>query len=211
MGNIGYTYASIVFKEPNLSPNFRNVSELHLFAYIQMYSAWDLVQVLRTWDDSRECCRLDVLTEWMVCFVPRTTESLYKELVEEGLLIQSLKVNLSDYIGKVHKEEHVCGSRVYVALWVLRTQQLETFHLCLPNLTSGPWRLVVNVCCIGLKWTCSVWGWLSPLRWWKQVFQTQQPWSLGLPLNEDTKTRSRSRVYKDTVGDAPGSSNTGSF
>uniref|UniRef100_A0A8D1XVG3 AAA+ ATPase domain-containing protein n=3 Tax=Sus scrofa TaxID=9823 RepID=A0A8D1XVG3_PIG len=30
----------------------------------------------------------------------RTTESLYKELVEEGLLIQSLKVNLSDYIGE---------------------------------------------------------------------------------------------------------------
>ncbi|XP_046500223.1 dynein regulatory complex protein 11 isoform X1 [Equus quagga] len=30
----------------------------------------------------------------------RTTESLYKELVEEGLLIQALKVNLSDYIGE---------------------------------------------------------------------------------------------------------------
>nr|XP_023422745.1 IQ and AAA domain-containing protein 1 [Cavia porcellus] len=30
----------------------------------------------------------------------RTVESLYKELVEEGLLIQSLKVNLSDYIGE---------------------------------------------------------------------------------------------------------------
>uniref|UniRef100_A0A286ZVD9 IQ motif containing with AAA domain 1 n=1 Tax=Sus scrofa TaxID=9823 RepID=A0A286ZVD9_PIG len=30
----------------------------------------------------------------------KTTESLYKELVEEGLLIQSLKVNLSDYIGE---------------------------------------------------------------------------------------------------------------
>ncbi|XP_010624420.1 dynein regulatory complex protein 11 isoform X1 [Fukomys damarensis] len=30
----------------------------------------------------------------------RTIESLYKELVEEGLLIQSLKVNLSDYIGE---------------------------------------------------------------------------------------------------------------
>ncbi|XP_063501843.1 dynein regulatory complex protein 11 isoform X1 [Symphalangus syndactylus] len=29
----------------------------------------------------------------------RTIESLYKELVEEGLLIQALKVNLSDYIG----------------------------------------------------------------------------------------------------------------
>lgn len=35
---------------------------------------------------------------------PRSIDSLYKELVEEGLLIQSLKVNLSDYIGKVHKE-----------------------------------------------------------------------------------------------------------
>ncbi|XP_077011650.1 dynein regulatory complex protein 11 isoform X2 [Tamandua tetradactyla] len=30
----------------------------------------------------------------------RTIESLYKELVEEGLLIRSLKVNLSDYIGE---------------------------------------------------------------------------------------------------------------
>ncbi|KAF6361595.1 IQ motif containing with AAA domain 1 [Rhinolophus ferrumequinum] len=30
----------------------------------------------------------------------RSIESLYKELVEEGLLIQSLKVNLSDYIGE---------------------------------------------------------------------------------------------------------------
>ncbi|XP_037706090.1 dynein regulatory complex protein 11 isoform X2 [Choloepus didactylus] len=30
----------------------------------------------------------------------RTIESLYKELVEEGLLIQSLKVSLSDYIGE---------------------------------------------------------------------------------------------------------------
>ncbi|XP_057600319.1 dynein regulatory complex protein 11 isoform X3 [Hippopotamus amphibius kiboko] len=30
----------------------------------------------------------------------RTLESLYKELVEEGLLIQALKVNLSDYIGE---------------------------------------------------------------------------------------------------------------
>lgn len=45
-----------------------------------------------------------LLTEYMVCFIPRTIESLYKELVEEGLLIQALKVNLSDYIGKVHKE-----------------------------------------------------------------------------------------------------------
>lgn len=30
----------------------------------------------------------------------RTIESLYQELVEEGLLIQALKVNLSDYIGE---------------------------------------------------------------------------------------------------------------
>ncbi|XP_023596629.1 IQ and AAA domain-containing protein 1 [Trichechus manatus latirostris] len=30
----------------------------------------------------------------------RSIESLYKELVEEGLLIQALKVNLSDYIGE---------------------------------------------------------------------------------------------------------------
>ncbi|XP_036278035.1 dynein regulatory complex protein 11 [Pipistrellus kuhlii] len=30
----------------------------------------------------------------------RTIESLYKELVEEGLLVQTLKVNLSDYIGE---------------------------------------------------------------------------------------------------------------
>lgn len=30
----------------------------------------------------------------------RTIESLYKELVEKGLLIQALKVNLSDYIGE---------------------------------------------------------------------------------------------------------------
>lgn len=39
-----------------------------------------------------------------VCSAPRTIESLYKELVEEGLLIQALKVNLSDYIGKVRQE-----------------------------------------------------------------------------------------------------------
>uniref|UniRef100_A0A8C2RXQ1 ATPase AAA-type core domain-containing protein n=1 Tax=Capra hircus TaxID=9925 RepID=A0A8C2RXQ1_CAPHI len=32
--------------------------------------------------------------------VDRTIESLYKELVEEGLLIEALKVNLSDYIGE---------------------------------------------------------------------------------------------------------------
>ncbi|ELR51477.1 IQ and AAA domain-containing protein 1, partial [Bos mutus] len=32
--------------------------------------------------------------------VDRTIESLYKELVEEGLLIQALKVSLSDYIGE---------------------------------------------------------------------------------------------------------------
>uniref|UniRef100_A0A0P6JEZ7 IQ and AAA domain-containing protein 1 isoform 2 n=1 Tax=Heterocephalus glaber TaxID=10181 RepID=A0A0P6JEZ7_HETGA len=32
--------------------------------------------------------------------VDRTIESLYKELVEEGLLIQPLKVNMSDYIGE---------------------------------------------------------------------------------------------------------------
>uniref|UniRef100_A0A8C0R739 IQ motif containing with AAA domain 1 n=1 Tax=Canis lupus dingo TaxID=286419 RepID=A0A8C0R739_CANLU len=36
----------------------------------------------------------------LVCFITRTIESLYKELVEEGLLIQALKVNLSDYIGE---------------------------------------------------------------------------------------------------------------
>lgn len=59
-----------------------------------------------------------VLMEYMVCFTPRTIESLYKELVEEGLLIQALKVNLSDYIGKVHKEW--C---MYVSPWVLRSQQ----------------------------------------------------------------------------------------
>ncbi|XP_010624421.1 dynein regulatory complex protein 11 isoform X2 [Fukomys damarensis] len=35
----------------------------------------------------------------------RTIESLYKELVEEGLLIQSLKVNLSDYIGSAAVHE----------------------------------------------------------------------------------------------------------
>ncbi|MBZ3886215.1 IQ and AAA domain-containing protein 1 [Sciurus carolinensis] len=35
----------------------------------------------------------------------RTIESLFKELVEEGLLIQAQKVNLSDYIGKVHQEQ----------------------------------------------------------------------------------------------------------
>ena len=41
------------------------------------------------------------MTETMY-FVPRTIESLYQELVEKGLLIQALKVNLSDYLGKVH-------------------------------------------------------------------------------------------------------------
>ncbi|XP_059023615.1 dynein regulatory complex protein 11 isoform X2 [Mustela lutreola] len=35
----------------------------------------------------------------------RTIESLYKELVEEGLLIQALKVNLSDYIGSATVHE----------------------------------------------------------------------------------------------------------
>lgn len=44
----------------------------------------------------------------MLCFTHRTVESLYKELVEEGLLIQSLKVNLSDYIGKAHQGQCVC-------------------------------------------------------------------------------------------------------
>lgn len=44
-----------------------------------------------------------LLMEWLVCFITRTIESLYKELVEEGLLIQALKVNLSDYIGKAHQ------------------------------------------------------------------------------------------------------------
>lgn len=42
-----------------------------------------------------------VLMKPTVCSLPRTIESLYKELVEEGLLVQTLKVNLSDYIGKV--------------------------------------------------------------------------------------------------------------
>lgn len=46
-------------------------------------------------------CSCVLMTETMY-FVPRTIESLYQELVEEGLLIQALKVNLSDYIGKVH-------------------------------------------------------------------------------------------------------------
>ncbi|CAH6791916.1 Iqca [Phodopus roborovskii] len=44
-------------------------------------------------------CQCVLVTETM-CFLPRTIESLYKELVEEGLLIQALKVNLSDYIGE---------------------------------------------------------------------------------------------------------------
>ncbi|XP_052606417.1 dynein regulatory complex protein 11 isoform X2 [Peromyscus californicus insignis] len=35
----------------------------------------------------------------------RTIESLYKELVEKGLLIQALKVNLSDYIGSAEVHE----------------------------------------------------------------------------------------------------------
>lgn len=43
-----------------------------------------------------------VLMKPTVCSLPRTIESLYKELVEEGLLIPTLKVNLSDYMGKVH-------------------------------------------------------------------------------------------------------------
>ncbi|KAK2108212.1 hypothetical protein P7K49_013377 [Saguinus oedipus] len=38
------------------------------------------------------------------CSLPRTIESLYKELVEEGLLIRALKVNLSDYIA--HCSQH---------------------------------------------------------------------------------------------------------
>lgn len=46
-----------------------------------------------------------VLVTPTVCSLPRTIESLYKELVEEGLLVQTLKVNLSDYIGKVHGAE----------------------------------------------------------------------------------------------------------
>ncbi|CAO2625407.1 Dynein regulatory complex protein 11 [Lemmus lemmus] len=41
-----------------------------------------------------------VLVTVAMCFPPRTIEELYKELVEEGLLIQALKVNLSDYIGE---------------------------------------------------------------------------------------------------------------
>ena len=64
-----------------------------------------------------------LLTELMVFFFPRTIESLYKELVEEGLLIQALKVSLSDYIGKVHQQRRVCVSHTYVTPWGLRTQR----------------------------------------------------------------------------------------
>lgn len=50
-----------------------------------------------------------VLMKPTVCSLPRTIESLYKELVEEGLLVQTLKVNLSDYIGKVWRGMHACS------------------------------------------------------------------------------------------------------
>lgn len=63
------------------------------------------------------------MTETM-CFVPRTIESLYKELVEEGLLIQAVKVNLSDYIGKVHPNS-TCLCRVVIMA------SRNIFHLCL--------------------------------------------------------------------------------
>lgn len=39
----------------------------------------------------------------------RTIDSLYKELVEEGLLIKAKTVNLSDYIGKVHILQLILG------------------------------------------------------------------------------------------------------
>lgn len=47
------------------------------------------------------------LTGCMSGSLPRSIESLYKELVEEGLLIRTHKVSLSDYIGNVHKAAHL--------------------------------------------------------------------------------------------------------
>jgi len=38
----------------------------------------------------------------MMSLVRRTIDSLYEELVEEGLLIKARTVNLTDYVGKVH-------------------------------------------------------------------------------------------------------------
>lgn len=80
-----------------------------------------------------------LLTELMVFFFPRTIESLYKELVEEGLLIQALKVSLSDYIGKVHQQRRVCVSHTYVTPWGLRTQRRGVRFICV---LSQIWPLV---------------------------------------------------------------------
>lgn len=44
----------------------------------------------------------------------RPIESLFREMVEEGLLIQSLKVNLSDYIGKVLRDPHKDGAPMVI-------------------------------------------------------------------------------------------------
>ena len=86
-----------------------------------------------------------LLTELMVFFFPRTIESLYKELVEEGLLIQALKVNLSDYIGNVHQQRCVCVSHTYVTPWGLRTQRREVRFICV---LSQIWPLVAYSKCL---------------------------------------------------------------
>ena len=97
-----------------------------------------------------------LLTESMVFFFPRTIESLYKELVEEGLLIQALKVNLSDYIGKAHQQWCMCVSHTCVTSWGLRTQQREAHFICV---LSRIWPLVACSKClmdgIGLSSSCA--------------------------------------------------------
>ena len=86
-----------------------------------------------------------LLTELMVFFFPRTIESLYKELVEEGLLIQALKVSLSDYIGKVHQQRRVCVSHTYVTPWGLRTQRRGVRFI---RVLSQIWPLVAYRKCL---------------------------------------------------------------
>lgn len=52
--------------------------------------------------------------------VHRTIDSLYKELVEEGLLIKAKTVNLSDYVGKVH---------ILQLTWCLILPNLQPFNV----------------------------------------------------------------------------------
>lgn len=112
------------FRKPNLSPIVEHCKDTFICTYESVLkSSCGLV------------CQCGLMTE-TVYFLPRTIESLYKELVEKGLLIQALKVNLSDYIGKVH-----WGQCLHLSHDTLRGSR-NAFHLCL--FPAWSWWLLVN-------------------------------------------------------------------